>query len=135
MNDQKVFIGTTLESFKYGKCRLYLSKHSWGCGWYWGFGYIGNPSLHCHFVGSFIEGAPSEIEKIFLKPKFTQGQWWILRDLFIQAEALKKAAEVYRYGGRQTNKAMRIESPQMSARINRDLEKILNEIWRIVSEK
>ena len=29
----KIYLGNTTE---YG--RLYLSKHSWDCGWYWGFG-------------------------------------------------------------------------------------------------
>ncbi len=35
--------------------RIYLSKPSWDCGWYWGVGYLGNK--HCHYhLSSFIEG-------------------------------------------------------------------------------
>lgn len=28
-----------------------LSAPSWNCGWYWGFGYIGNRNLHHHIKG------------------------------------------------------------------------------------
>lgn len=27
---------------------IYLDKPSWDCGWYWGFGYIGNKNCHYH---------------------------------------------------------------------------------------
>ena len=36
-----------LRSRKEGE-RVYLSKHSWDCGWYWGFGYVGNRDCHFH---------------------------------------------------------------------------------------
>ena len=56
----KIYLGNTTE---YG--RLYLSKHSWDCGWYWGFGYIGNSRLHMH-IDSLI-GTESNVDKIFDK--------------------------------------------------------------------
>lgn len=31
--------------------RIYLSKPSWDCGWYWGFGYLGNSRCHYHVSG------------------------------------------------------------------------------------
>ena len=122
----KVYLGNTTE---YGK--LYLSKHSWDCGWYWGFGYIGNSRLHMH-IDSLI-GTESNVDKIFDKgTPITQSQWWIIRDLFKQAYALQKAAEVYQYGGHQTTKpgiTDGIKNLEMAALINKDLKIVLNKVW------
>ena len=30
---------------------IYLSSPSWDCGWYWGFGYLGNKDCHYHIDG------------------------------------------------------------------------------------
>ena len=65
----KIYLGNTTE---YG--RLYLSKHSWDCGWYWGFGYIGNSRLHMH-IDSLINGE-YDVNKIFDgSTGITQDQW------------------------------------------------------------
>ena len=125
----KIYLGNTTQ---YG--RLYLSKHSWDCGWYWGFGYIGNSRLHMH-IDSLI-GAEYDIRSIFDKGSpITQNQWWIIRDLFTQAYALKKAAEVYQHGGHQTTKPGMtdcIKNLEMAARINKDLEIVLNKVWDFI---
>lgn len=124
--EDKIYLGNTTE---YG--RLYLSKHSWSCGWYWGFGYIGNSRCHIH-INSLIN-AEYEVNKIFDKgTKITQDQWWIIRDLFTQAYALQKAAEVYQYGGHQTSKpgiTDCIKNLEMAALIDKDLEIVLNKVW------
>jgi hypothetical protein len=39
----KIYLG------KYEGELVYLSKHSWKCDWYWGFGYVGNRNWHFHF--------------------------------------------------------------------------------------
>ena len=128
----KVYLGNTTE---YGK--LYLSKHSWDCGWYWGFGYIGNSRLHMH-IDSLINGE-YDVNKIFDgSTGITQDQWWIIRDLFRQAYALKAAAEVYQYGGHQTTKPGMtdcIKNLEMAAQINKDLETVLNKVWDFLSNE
>ena len=125
----KLYLGNTTE---YG--RLYLSKHSWDCGWYWGFGYIGNSRLHMH-IDSLINGE-YDVNKIFDgSTGITQDQWWIIRDLFRQAYALKAAAEVYQYGGHQTTRPGMtdcIKNLEMAARINKDLEIVLNKVWDFI---
>jgi len=122
----KIYLGNTTQ---YG--RLYLSKHSWDCGWYWGFGYIGNNSCHMH-IDSLI-GAEYNIGNIFDKgTPITQDQWWIIRDLFTQAYTLQKAAEVYQYGGHQTTKpgiTDCIKNLEMAALINKDLKIVLDKVW------
>jgi len=74
-----------------------------------------------------------DVKKIFDKStKITQNQWWIIRDLFKQAYALKEAAEVYRHGGHQTSKpgiTDCIKNLEMAALINEDLEIVLNKVW------
>ena len=125
----KIYLGNTTQCG-----RLYLSKHSWDCGWYWGFGYIGNNSCHMHIDS--LMGAEYDIRSIFDKGSpITQNQWWIIRDLFKQAYALQKAADVYRHGGHQTsNPGMTdcIKNLEMAARINKDLEVVLNKVWDFI---
>lgn len=44
------FAGRNLE-IQNPNSAIYLSKHSWDCKWYWGFGYLGNNSCHWHMEG------------------------------------------------------------------------------------
>jgi len=125
MANQKIVLGKTEDGL------MSIEKHSWDCGWYWGFGYIGNKNIHMH-IESLIFTRETDVNKIFLETKLTQNQWWIIRDLFIQAYALKKAAEVYHYGGHQTTVdglTDIIKSPSMELQLNSDLEKLLNKTW------
>jgi len=129
---KKILLGTSIEDGK-----LYLTKHSWDCGWYWGFGYIGNANLHTHFDGTFLNGeniwkSPKEL---FKSTAITDKLWWELKDLFVQAYALKKVAEVYHYGGHCTitENTKAILSTEKEAIINADLEIILNKIWEVAS--
>lgn len=124
-----IYLGDTM---KYG--RLYLSKHSWDCGWYWRFGYIGNPCYHLH-INSLL-GIEHDVSRIFdVETEITQDQWWIIRDLFRQAYALTEAAAVYQYGGRQATKpdiTDCIKNLEMAARINKDLETVLDKVWDFI---
>jgi hypothetical protein len=135
----KIFLGTTRETFKkYPKTRFYIEKHKWDCNWYWGFGYIGNARLHTHFNSVFLNGAENNVDKIFIKPVFTQDEWWVIRDLFIQAYALSRAAEIYQHGGHQTDKAYRLPNPngEISDELNEDLQIVLGELWKaLLNEK
>lgn len=130
----KIYLGKVQEDFNSdahvsGEL-IYISKHSWDCDWYWGFGYIGNKHLHTN-ISSLIKGE-SDINKIFSSTKLTQNDWWIIRDLFKQAYALKPAAEIYRYGGHQkTVEGLTdiIKNSDMAAKINADLQIVLDTLW------
>ncbi len=138
MTESRVYLGKIKDDFKghiSGK-RIWLSKHSWDCGWYWGFGYIGNANNYTHFDSCFLDIQVYKIEEIFEKTKITQSQWWVIRDLFIQAYALKKAAAVYRHGGHQTTVpgiTDIIKNDDLAATINHNLEKVLDKIWDITT--
>jgi hypothetical protein len=113
--------------------RVYLPKHSWDCGWYWGFGYVGNRDCHFHFETFFEES--SYASEVFTDPNFTDQNWWYVRDLFIQAYALKKVAEVYSYGGHQASKAGLtdiLRSEDKAKQANDDLELVLNALWQFM---
>ena len=141
MNNTKIFLGTMATNFNSLSKgdRIYIDKHSFDCGWYWGFGYIGNAHMHTHFDSVFLKGAndikmPSEL---FVVPKYTDKEWWLILDLFKQAYTLKQCAEVYQYGGHYiTNEHTQlIKNDELADKINSDLEKVLNKVWDILSKK
>lgn len=138
MNKEKIFLGTLRKdagTFADGE-RIYINKHSWDCNWYWGFGYLDNARTHFHF-DSLLKGSPKLASDLFISPRYTDKNWWIIRDLFIQAYALKKAAEVYRHGGHQTTKQGLtdiIMSQDKADSINKDLEKVLDTLWNFLEQ-
>ena len=113
--------------------KLYLEKHSWDCGWYWSFGYIGNKDLHTHcnvFIKELLWHSKNEV---FEKSIFNNNDnFWVFKDLLSQAYALKKAAEVYRHGGYCSSlKGVTdiIQSNVQEQIINKDLETVLDAMW------
>lgn len=133
---EKVFLGKLKKdagTYADGE-NLFLEKHKWDCGWYWGFGYIGNRDCHFHF-DSLLEGSAKLASELFEKTNISDKEWWVIRDLFVQAYALRKAAEVYRYGGHQTSApgvTDLIKNKEMETRLNADLEITLNKLWESV---
>ena len=129
MSKEKIYLGEIKE---WGS--VSIEKHSWDCEWYWGFGYLGN--AHCHFhLESLITGE-TDVKKVFDKGTWlSQSDWWIIRDLAIQAYGLKTAAEVYRHGGHQTSVAGitdKIKNLEKAKELNKDLEIILNSLWEFI---
>ena len=54
MTKEKVALGKVKKDYKDSTIAnkyLYIDKHSWDCGWYWGFGYLGNKNCHYHVDG------------------------------------------------------------------------------------
>jgi hypothetical protein len=112
---------------------VYLTKHTWDCSWYWGFGYIGNTNSHYH-IDSLIKDE-TDVNRIFSSTWLTRAAWWALRDLFIQAYGLKKAAEIYQHGGHQTTHLGLtdiIKNKEKAAIINADLEILLEKTWDFI---
>lgn len=127
--EAKVLIGTDHNDEK-----IYLSKHSWDCNWYWGFGYLGNKNCHYHFE-SYLDGRHTDINEVFKTTKISQAQWWKILELFKQAYNLKYAYETYYRGGAHYTsvKDMGINKDlEMAERIKTDMEKILNDVWEFI---
>lgn len=116
---------------------VWLEKHKWNCGWYWGFGYLGNKNCHFHFDSLlYIKDGKGSVKycasDLFESTPITDKQWWVIRDLFTQAYALRKAAEVYQYGGHQTTApgvTDIIKNKERADQINADLAKVLDLAW------
>lgn len=121
---------------------MYLSKHTWDCDWYWGLGYLGNRDCHYHFesllYNVMINGKNVQhplASELFMTTNVTDSEWWIVRDLFAQAYALRKAAEVYRYGGHQSSRVGVtdiIKNEEMENKVNADLKAVLDVLWDYV---
>lgn len=116
---------------------IWLEKHKWDCGWYWGFGYVGNKNCHFHFDSLlYIKDGKGSVKytanDLFESTKITDKEWWVIRDLFVQAYALKKAAEVYQMGGHQSTEpgvTDVIRNTALAKQINADLQKVLALAW------
>jgi hypothetical protein len=95
--------------------RICLTAPSWDCGWYWGFGYLGNRNCHYHVDGLTtrewydVEKGCFRSEKMSLFDGFkkhfgdtltlTDAQLWTLCELFRTFYTLSKTAELYGRGG------------------------------------
>lgn len=120
---RKILLGTNHEGEK-----VYLSKHTWDCGWHWSFGYLGNASLHYHFK-QHLDGTTHNINKVFKKTSLSQADWWILMDLFKTAYAYQGAAEAMRYGGHMSDGAKPHRVLGDNTELNKMLEQQLDNIW------
>ena len=134
--EEKIFLGK-IE----GTGPIYLTQHRWECDWYWAFGYLGNRDCHFH-IKSLIKHPGHydpdwhKVDKHFTETWLRQDQWWILRDLFIQAYAIRECADSMLYGGHQTDDAKphRITSTSLNVELNGHLETLLNNIWGLIKD-
>ena len=116
-----IFIGNNNEE------NIYLSAPSWDCGWYWGFGYLGNNNCHYHINRLAIKENINMFEafkKHFGKSLIVRdSQLWVLCELFKTFYTLKETAEVLGRGGSHfTN------NPCKDLIINKDEVKRINDV-------
>ena len=94
----KVFFG----SFKGTNERIYLSKPSWSCGWYWSFGYLGNDDCHYHLSnvseGHNLNMYDALMQDYDLAPAI-QDNLWQFCELVKTIYTLKEVADIYHRGG------------------------------------
>jgi len=76
----------------------------------------------------------SDLGTFLDNPQYNPKQWWRIKDLFKQFYALKKAAEVFQYGGHCTSNG-RTEAEldkDMAAKINKHIETVIIPLIRQV---
>ena len=98
---------------------IYISKPKWDCGWYWGFGYLGNENEHYHLSAYqekdhffTLEGGSfksiTEKRNICMPDALLadydlntniEKSIWTFCELILTAYALKETAEVLGRGG------------------------------------
>lgn len=122
----------TLKRFYMGRTnrrRIWLSVPSFDCGWYWGFGYLGNNN--CHFHLNRLDSMDQTLarkhmhdqliglfgESLTIKGK----QLWQFCEIALTIYALEKAAEVFGRGGSHTTTnpdADSLKAPDIVKHIN-----------------
>lgn len=135
---EKTFIG------KKDGYNIYLTSPSWDCGWYWGFGYLGNNRCHYHVDGlkhieNYIKGEDghfhltSEHVNLYegFKRHFDEDTFivkedndiWKLAELFETFYRLRETAEVFGRGGSHYT-----ENPCKNILIDKELVNRINEV-------
>ena len=125
-NSNKIYLGDF--DLKGDLTPLYLTKHVYSCGWYWGFGYIGNLNLHIHFNYTFLNNGIDTNNTGLLIPS----EWFMLCEYMVSAYTLSSAFELYNRGGshiKSIDSLTFLEDKDNSIRINKDLEKVLDLCW------
>jgi len=142
----KIFIGQNDNE------NIYLSAPSWDCGWYWGFGYLGNRNCHYH-VDGLTKHETYNFDKKCREYEFTNlfdgfkkhfgnslivrdSQLWKLVELFKTFYTLKECAEVLGRGGSHytTNPCTEIiiNADEVTRINNIVLPAIFEEIYKIL---
>ena len=145
-NYQKILLG------KHNGENIYLTPPSWDCGWYWGFGYLGNNNRHYH-VDGLKKSETYNFEKKVFEYKFMnlydgfiehfgdtlmvrKSHLWKLCELFETFYRFKEMAEVYDRGGcHYTNNPCKdlIENKDEAKKINEViLPAVFEEIYKIL---
>lgn len=82
--------------------KIYLSAPSWDCGWYWGFGYLGNNNCHYHVEGVAKDKNLWDALREHFGETLTitdEADLWTFCELMQTFYTLKKSAEVLGRGG------------------------------------
>ena len=122
---------------------IYLSPPSWDCGWYWGFGYLGNKNCHYHLSG--LNDGKNQNMFDALKEHFgdsfilkNDSDVWTFCELVKTAYTLKECAEVLGRGGSHytTNpcKDLIINTDEVTRINNVVLPQIFEEIYKLLKK-
>ena len=119
--------------------KIYLSPPSWDCGWYWGFGYLGNNNCHYHVDGlkksetynfenkvweyKFFNLYDGFIEHFGDSLMIRKSNLWEFAELFDTFYKLREIAGVYMRGGSHLT-----TNPCKDLIINEDEVKRINEV-------
>jgi hypothetical protein len=111
---------------------IYISRPKWDCGWYWGFGYIGNRDEHYH-LSSYanarnINMYDALLEDYDLNPKIKK-HLWDFCELVKTAYVLKETAEVLGRGGSHYTKNVCASVIKNSDEVTRINEVVLPAIF------
>jgi hypothetical protein len=133
--DGKILLG------KHDGQNIYLRAPSWDCGWYWGFGYLGNKSCHYHLdslmkTTDLYRGMKDHFgDSLIIQDS---NELWKFCELMKTAYALKETAEVLAKGGSHYTYnpcADIIKNEAESKRINEIvLPAIFDAVWEIFTK-
>lgn len=112
--------------------KVWLSEPKWDCGWYWGFGYLGEYKrgrqvAHYHLSSQLNGGSSLEnFESLTIE----KDKRWTFLELAATAYALKNIAEVYGRGGSHYTTNPLAETIKNEAEVKRINEELLPAIFK-----
>lgn len=128
---EKVLIGKNQENEP-----IYFYRPSWDCDWYWGFGYIGNDSLHTHLNSLGKNNLYENIKNYFSEFILQDKDLWLFCEYVMTIYALRPYSEViHRGGSHYSNNPHKdvIKNPDEYKRINSELIPLLiDEIYKLL---
>lgn len=138
LNDypDKVYLGTSLDNEE-----LYLYKPSWDCGWYWGFGYVGNKNLHTHLNSLHPDKVIWKLKEVFQQNSFIikeDKDYWLFCECVTSIYQLREIAELfYRGGSHITVNPIKedLQNLELYNKINSELiPKLIDEMYKILNK-
>lgn len=152
---EKIYLGSVK-----GKGRIYLTPPSWDCGWYWGFGYLGNSRNHYHVdglkekityhhVGGEKPQIVRDVKRMCLCDGFKQEfgksfivkddeEIWKLAELFETFYLLRETAELFGRGGCNVSEnplSGLLKNEECVNKINSELlPQVFEQIYRILEK-
>lgn len=131
---EKTFLG------KVNGENIYLYAPNWDCGWYWGFGYLGNNNCHYPVDGLMKDTDLHTGFKNHFGDSFVikESDIWVFAELFNSFYMLKNIAELYAHGGSGlTNNPVKeaiINNLEVERINNILLPTIFEEIYKIIEK-
>lgn len=135
---ESLLIGKDIDGHK-----IYLSKPTWDCNWYWGFGYIGNKNLHTHLNQLHPNkniSLKTAITAYFSEFVLTsENDIWSFCEIVESIYCLLKTAALYTRGGSNyTNNPCRelLRNDAEYTRINTELvPELIDQMYNILLQK
>lgn len=93
--------------------------------------------MHFHIQSWLTGPEATDLSKHLKSTKLTQKDWWIIGDLFNQAYSLKECAGIYNRGGAHwtnTGEFGVIANTDKEKELNKDLEKVLDDVWGYINK-
>lgn len=110
--------------------KVYLTKATWDCGWYWGFGYINtfrgcDIYDHQHFDDLFLKNNIFDSFKEYFKnTTLTYNEICLLLSYMKEFYIAQKYAELLRHGGYITSKAISFIEEKNKLENEKEIERI-----------
>lgn len=120
LNDypKKLYLGSNADNGG-----IYMSRPSWDCDWYWGFGYIGNRNLHTHLnclgKSNLYDNLKNYFNQEFIIKE--DKDIWQFAEVVMTIYQLRKTAELFHRGGSHYT-----TNPQQQLLINPEWEQHIN---------
>lgn len=119
---------------------IYLSAPSWACGWYWGFGYLGNKHCHYHFDGlnQKVNMHDAILEHFGDSLQIRASKLWTFAELMQTFYSLRKTAELLGRGGSHLSanpcKDVIVNTEEAERINDKVLPAVFDEIYNILDE-